>query len=384
MKFSKRIEPLQDIIRSSERVLRDSIPKGYIDLSGSVPPFPVPGVLLNAAQEIIRSENLNYTETYGLQKLREALAARHELHWGKEGVTISTGTSEAIFCTLAAIIDRDDELLVPSLTLRAHKNVTRFFSGTVREYPLSLDWPHQISAQELIRHIGPATRAILVNNPLIATGQLFHPDEFRVLSDHCAEHGIYILVDESFYEIHYPGTVSASFAGYADHVITFSSMTKLFGMSGLRIGWLFAAPEVTEAVNSVRYISSTCANTFSQRFALRMVNGLGAETKEKLLSILQNRRKLMTEMLQMHKLERFVRSGAGYFILLNYREELKKPCSDEEFVRLLRDRHEIIVTPGSHFGPAAEGYIRISFATDETHIQRGVAAIRESVNEYNL
>lgn len=384
MNFSKRINPLRDIIRSSERVLSDSIPKGYIDLSASVPPFPVPGVLLNAAQEIIRSENLNYTETYGLPKLREALAEKHDLVWGKEGVTISTGTSEGLFCTLAAIIDPGDELLIPGLTLRAHKKTVHFFSGNVREYPLSMDSPHQIRAEELIRYIGSGTKAILVNNPLIATGQLFHPAEFERLSAYCAEHDIYILVDESFYEIHYPGSASASFAGYADHVITFSSMTKLFSMSGLRIGWLFAAPEVTEAVNSVRYISSTCANTFSQRFALRMVKGLGAETKEKLLSILQNRRKLMLEMLQLHGFENYVKAHAGYFILVNFSRELKKPCSDEEFVRLLRDRHEIILTPGSHFGPAAEGYIRISFATDETNIQRGVAAIREGINEYNL
>ncbi len=384
MNFSKRIEPLKDLIRSSERVLSESVPKGYVDLSASVPPFPVPGVLLNAAQEILRSENLNYTETYGLPKLREALAERHDLKWGKEGVTISTGTSEALFCTLAAIIDPGDELLVPALTLRAHKNVSHFFSGTVREYPLSLDTPHQVSAEALIRQVRPATKAILVNNPLIATGQLFHPAEFEILSAYCAEHDIFILVDESFYEIHYPGSAHASFAGYADHVITFSSMTKLFSMSGLRIGWLFASPGITEAVNSVRYISSTCANTFSQRFALRMVNGLGAETKEKLLSILQNRRKLMLETLELHGFTHFVRSHAGYFILLNFREELNKPCSDEEFAGMLRDRHEIIVTPGSHFGPAAEGYIRISFATDESNIQHGVAAIRECINEYNL
>ncbi|MDZ7796765.1 MAG: aminotransferase class I/II-fold pyridoxal phosphate-dependent enzyme [Candidatus Marinimicrobia bacterium] len=99
------------------------------------------GSCSNAAQEIIRSENLNYTETYGLAKLREALAEKHDLVWGKEGVTISTGTSEALFCTLAAIIDPGDELLVPGLTLRAHKNTAHFFSGNVREYPLSMDSP---------------------------------------------------------------------------------------------------------------------------------------------------------------------------------------------------------------------------------------------------
>jgi aspartate/methionine/tyrosine aminotransferase len=244
--------------------------------------------------------------------------------------------------------------------------------------------PNQIRAEEIITMIGERTKAILVNNPLIATGQLFHPDEFAVLSRHCKAAGIYILVDESFYEIHYPGYDSASFAGHDDHVISFSSMTKLFSMSGLRIGWLFAAPEITEAVNSVRYISSTCANTFSQRFALRMVGGLGAENREKLLSLLQNRRKLMLETLQQHGFQNYVKPYAGYHVLLNIQKELRKPCPDTEFVQTLRDRHEVIVTPGSRFGAAAEGYIRISFATDEANIQRGVAEIRACVDEYNL
>lgn len=384
MKLSKRTEHLQGLIWSSERILSGTIPKGYIDLSSSVPPFPVPGALLNAAQEIIRSENLNYTVTYGLPKLREALAEKHNIPWGAPGITITTGTSEALFCVLATLINPGDELLVPSLTLRAHKAVSLFFGGSIREYPISMETPHQIMAADLIALISDRTRAILINNPLIATGQLFHPDEFATLSAYCREAGIPILVDESFYEIHYPGYESASFAGYDEHVITFSSMTKLFSMSGLRIGWLFAEPEITEAINSVRYISSTCANTFSQRFALRMVYGLGAENREKLLSILQNRHKLMLEMLQQHGFGNYVKSNAGYHVLLNIRKELRKDMTDQEFVRILQERYGIIVTPGSQFGSAAEGYIRISFATDEANIQHGVAVIRECVDSLNL
>ncbi|MEA2077511.1 MAG: pyridoxal phosphate-dependent aminotransferase [Candidatus Marinimicrobia bacterium] len=384
MNFSTRIQHLQDLIGSSERLLSEAIPKGHIDMTSSVPPFPVPGVLLNAAQEIIRSENMNYTETYGLPKLREALAKKYELAWGIGGVTITTGTTEAIFCILATLLDPNDELLVPSLTLRAHESVSYFFSGTVREYPVSMETPYPITAEALITLITDKTKAILVNNPLIATGQLFNPKEFEKLSAYCEERGIFILVDESFYEIRFAGSESRSYAGYADHVITFSSMTKLFSISGLRIGWLFAKPEITEAINSVRYISSTCANTFSQRFALKMVNGLGQETKEKLLSILQNRRKLMLETLEQHGFTQFVRSKAGYFILLNIKHELKNPISDTDFVRILKERHEVIVTPGSLFGSAAKGYIRISFATEETNIQKGIAAIRECINAQNL
>ncbi|MCK4814067.1 MAG: pyridoxal phosphate-dependent aminotransferase [Candidatus Marinimicrobia bacterium] len=384
MKFSTRIQHLQGLIESSERILSDTIPKGHIDLTSSVPPFPVPGILLNTAQEIIRSENLNYTETYGLPKLRKGLAEKYNLKWGADGVTITTGTTEALFCVLAALLNPGDELLVPALTLPSHKSVSLFFLGTVREYPVSMDSAYQINASTLIDLIRPETKAILINNPLIATGQLFHPKEFEILSTYCEKQDIFILVDESYYEIHYAGYESASFIGYGDHVICFSSMTKLFCMSGLRIGWLFTIPEITEAVNSVRYISSTCANTFSQRFALRMVKGLGQETKEKLLSILQNRRKLMFETLKQHGFTRYIESNAGYFILLNIRSELNKPCSDTRFTKLLKDRHEIIVTPGSYFGAAAEGYIRISFATDESNIQQGIAGIRECIKEFNL
>lgn len=384
MNFSTRIHHLQDLIGSSERLLREAIPKGHIDMTSSVPPFPVPGVLLNAAQEIIRSENMNYTETYGLLKLRQALAENHELEWGKDGVTITTGTTEALFCVLAAILDPNDELLVPSLTLRAHESVGHFFLGTVTEYPISLESSHPVTADELIGFISERTKAILVNNPLIATGQLFDPKEFEKLSAYCEEHDIYILVDESFYEIRYAGNGAQSYAGYADHVIAFSSMTKLFSISGLRIGWLFAHPEVTEAVNSVRYISSTCANTFSQRFALRMVNGLGKETKDKLLSILQNRRKLMLETLNNHGFKKYVIPQAGYFVLMDIQGELKKSMSDRDFARILKDRHEVIVTPGSLFGSAARGYIRISFAIEESDIQKGVAAIRECIDAQNL
>lgn len=384
MKFSTRIQHLQDLIGSSERILRDEIPKGHIDMTSSVPPFPVPGVILNAAQEILRSEDLNYTETFGLPVLREALAKKHNLKWGLAGTTITTGTTEALFCVLAALLDPEEELLVPSLTLRAHESVGHFFSGTVREYPLSLETKYAVTADKLIGIIGEKTRAILINNPLIATGQMFDEAEFAKLSSYCEEHDIYILVDESFYEIRFSGNHSFSFSGYADHVIVFSSMTKLFSISGLRIGWLFAHPDITKAVNSVRYISSTCANTFSQRLALRMVNGLGDETKEKLLSILQNRRKLMLETLEHNNLKDYIHSEAGYFILINIKPELKNQMSDVRFSKILNEQCGILVTPGSHFGPLAEGYIRISFAIEECNIQKGVAAIRSCIDSLNV
>lgn len=383
MKFTTRIQHLKDLISSSERILRDEIPKGHIDMTCSEPPFPVPGIILNAAQEIIRSENLNYTETPGLAILREALANKHNLEWGLPGTTITTGTTEALFCVLAAILEPEDELLVLSLTLRAHEAVGHFFSGTVRECPLSLETTHAVTADKLIETISEKTRAILINNPLIATGQMFDKNEFAKLSSYCEKHDIYILVDESFYEIRFNPTNSSSFSGYADHVIVFSSMTKLFSISGLRIGWLFAHPKITEAVNSVRYISSACANTFSQRLALRVVNGLGDETKEKLLSILQNRRKLMFETLEQHNLKDYIRSEAGYFILLNIKPELKNKISDIHFSKILKEEYGILVTPGSHFGPLAEGYIRISFAIEETNIQKGLADIRSCIDSLN-
>ena len=352
-------------------------------MTSSMPPFPVPGIILNAAQEILRSENLNYTETFGLPVLREALANKHQLEWGVAGTTITTGTTEALFCVLAALLDPEDELLVPSLTLRAHEAVGHFFSGTVREYPVSLATAHAVTAEKMIEMIGDKTRAILINNPLIATGQLFDKNEFDKLSIYCREHDIYILVDESFYEIRYSANHCCSFAGYDDHVITFSSMTKLFSISGLRIGWLFAHPEITKAVNSVRYISSTCANTFSQRLALRMVKGLGEETKDKLISILHNRRKLMLETLAQNEFKHFVNANAGYFILLNVKDELDDKMSDVRFSKILNEKHCILVTPGSHFGPLAEGYIRISFAIEEVDIQKGVAEIRKCINKLN-
>ena len=92
----------------------------------------------------------------------------------------------------------------------------------------------------------------------------------------------------------------------------------------------------------------------------------------------------MLETLQHYSFEKYVKSHAGYYVLLNIQHELKEPMSDIDFVRILKDRHEVMATPGSLFGPAAKGYIRISFATEETDIQHGVAAIRECVDAQNL
>lgn len=384
MNYSNRSQNLKNLIPLSERLLSEDVPKGYIDMTASVPPFPVPGVLLNAAQEIIRSENMSYTHTPGLESLRKIIAETQGIPHALKQVTVTTGTSEALFCTLAALVEEGDECLIPDLSLQAHASAVEFFGATVVRYSIDITQAEQANAETIMSHVTENTKLILINNPLIATGQYISLASFTELTDFCRRRGIYIVVDESFSEITYKQSCRLPLANEEPHIIRFSSMTKLFNMSGMRIGWLIAAPEVSEAINSVRYISSTCANTLSQRIALRMLEGKGLESRERILEILSSRRKLMLETLKNKNLNHFPTPIFGYYIFLNYQKELKTTYSSVSFVQMLKDRKSLIVTPGSYFGPAGEGHIRISFTNTEDNIQKSVTYIRELIDELNL
>jgi aspartate/methionine/tyrosine aminotransferase len=172
-------------------------------------------------------------------------------------------------------------------------------------------------------------------------------------------------------------------SGYNPNVITFTSISKLFSMTGWRLGWIIGTEELLEPVNFLRNYSTTCAPAISQRVAIRILEGAGSEHRDKILSILANRKKLMRELLTQHEFYAATTPLGGYFLFLNYQEYCKKTISSIDFANLLLEKYKVAVVPGIYFGEEGEGHIRIAFATDEKSIQEGFARIRQCLTDLN-
>ncbi len=354
-----------------------------IDFVISEPGFPIPAVIRNSAQEIVLSGKLSYTMPEGLIKLRELIADKFNHKYGKDGVTVTLGASEALYSIITSLTESGDEVLLPSLRNPSYDAVALLAETKIVEYKINNIDKNQFFVSNIEKKITDKTKMIILNNPLDPTGQVIVFEDIQKIAEICKKKKIFLVVDESYNEIHYSKQKYLTASGLNEYVIVFTTLSKLFSMTGWRLGWILSSDEIMKKINILRKYSITCVPTISQLLAIRILEGIGDKTSDKILSILSNHRKLMNETLIKYGLESFIIPAGGYYLFLKYSDYLDKPLSSEKFSKMLKDEKNVLTVPGKTFGDSGEGYIRISFSTDETNIQEGVKKIKEFIDDLN-
>ena len=357
--------------------------KDEIDFAIFEPNFPIPAVIRNTAQEIVLSGKLNYTPTEGLEKLRKLIADKFDHKPGPDGVTVTVGASEALYSIITSLIESDDDVLVPSIRNPSYDAVIMLSNGNVSEYKINNADENQFIVSNLEKKINDKTKMIILNNPLDPTGQIISFEDMNKLAEISKEKNILLVVDESYNEIHYSKKKYLTASGLNENVIVYTTLSKLFSMTGWRLGWILSSENISKKLNILRKFSVTCAPTVSQQLAIRILEGVGEKSCDKILSILSNRRKIMIESFYKQGLKSFVEPAGGYYLFFKYNDHLDKPLSSYKFSEMLNKEKSVATVPGKIFGNRGEGYIRVSFATDETNIQKGVMLIKEFIDDLN-
>ncbi|MDD3807613.1 MAG: pyridoxal phosphate-dependent aminotransferase [Candidatus Marinimicrobia bacterium] len=378
----KKIYQLSKLSFYGQWTITHKISRDVINFSMSEPFFPMPANIRNAAQEIVLSEDLSYTEPAGLLPLRKLIAQENNLPEEGYEVSITGGASEALFSGVVALSEPGDEILIPAIGNPSYEVVVNLAECVPIRYPIQIDKPDPVLPEQISKFMTPKTSMIILNSPMDPTGQVIDKHVLHTIADVCHDKGILCMVDESYREITYESK-TFSLSGYNPYVITFTSVSKLFDMSGWRIGWIIGSEEVIDLVNFLRNYSTTCAPTISQRVAMRILEGTGREQRDKILSILANRKKLMRDLLMQHEFYASTAPRGGYFLFFNYQEYCEKKIKSIDFSKLLLEKYKVAVVPGIYFGETGEGYIRIAFATDEKSIQEGFARIRQCLTDLN-
>lgn len=357
--------------------------KDEIDFAISEPNFPVPAVIRNAAQDIVLSSKLNYTSTEGLDKLRKLIAEKFNHEPGPNGITVTVGASEALYSIITSLIKKDDEVLVPALRNPSYDAAIILSNGNISEYKINDADENQFTVSNIEHKINDNTKMIILNNPLDPTGQIISFEDMKKMANLSKEKNIFLVVDESYNEIHYSKKKYLTASGLNENVIVFTTLSKMFSMTGWRLGWILSSENINQKLNILRKFSVTCAPTVSQQLAIRILEGSGEKSSDKILSFLSNRRKLMIESFNKQGLKSFVKPAGGYYLFFKYSDYLDKPIQSEKFSEMLNKEKNVLTIPGKIFGNRGEGYIRIAFATNETSIQRGVILIKEFIDDLN-
>jgi len=233
-----------------ERMSLAAAEHGAVNLGQGFPDFGWPEEILDSAARALKEGSNQYAPSRGLPVLREAIAGHYQRHQGlnldPSQVCVTSGATEALAACILATVQPGDEVVIFTPAYDCYAPTVRRAGGVVREIALQPpDW--RIDKGALEAAIGPRTRAIIFNNPHNPAGRLFEADELQALASTAIEHDLIVISDEVWEHILLDGqefTPLASLPGMAERTLKVGSAGKIFSLTGWKIGWIVAAPEL--------------------------------------------------------------------------------------------------------------------------------------------
>ncbi len=323
-----------------------------VNLAQGFPDFPAPDAVKQAAKRAIDEEHNQYTITWGTPVLRQAISAYYGKRYGlpvdpEREITVCCGATEGMIASLLATTNPGDEIIVFEPYYENYGPDTWLCGAERRLVRLRApDW--SFDPEELRRAFNSRTKAIIVTNPHNPTGKVFSRAELELIASLCQEHDTLAITDEIYEHILYDGARHiplATLPGMADRTITVNSLSKTFSVTGWRVGWIIAAPDLADSIRKVHDFLTVNSPAPMQQAA---VMALGSD--DAFLADVSNhyreRRDLLFQALDSAGLAPFQPRGAYYIMADVSRFGF---ADDLAFSRDLMERGGVACVPGSSF-----------------------------------
>ena len=351
----------QKAARFTESVIRDmtrqALRHGAVNLAQGFPDFPAPEELKAAAQKAVADDINQYAITWGAQNFRRALADKFSRCQGIEvdperEITVCCGSTEAMIATLLALVDPGEEVIVFE-PFYENYGPDAILSGALPHYvslhpPVTPDGEWSFDPAELRAAFNAKTRAIIVNTPHNPTGKVFTRTELELIRDLCVEFDVLVLTDEIYEHILYDGAQHispATIEGLRERTVTINSLSKSYSVTGWRVGWAIAPPEMTAAIRKVHDFLTVGAAAPLQAAGATAVSFPDAYY-EKLSAGYAARRDLLLAALRNAGFTAWRPQGAYYIMTEISAFELG---NDRSFASYLVEKVGVAVVPGSSF-----------------------------------
>lgn len=348
-----------DIVRTTE---------GAISLGVGEPDFVTPWKVRSAAITSLQRGHTQYTGNRGLPTLLELISRylkeRFDLEYGPEHILVTVGGSEAIDLVLRACVERGDEVLIPDPAYVSYSPLVFMADGVPVQVECREEDNFTLTPQLLEKAITPKTKAIILTYPNNPTGAIMTETQLKAIAEVLIRHDLLVITDEIYAELTYGGKHAsiASLPGMKERTVYISGFSKAFAMTGWRMGYVCAPPEIDEAMFKIHQYGIMCAPIMSQYAAIEALkDGLsdGFATVEEMRDSYDKRRKFVLHSLREVGLDCFEPQGAFYA----FPSVKNSGRNGEAFANELLAKEKVAVVPGSAFGSFGENNVRISYAT---------------------
>lgn len=374
---SSRVERVKESETIRIANLANQLRKKNIDVisfSLGEPDFDTPRHICDAAANAMYSGETHYAPSAGIPQLKSAVAEKlqneNKLEVDESNILITPGAKQAIFEIMMSALDQDDEAILFDPAWVSYEPCIKMAGANPVWAPT--DSENDFTPYDISEYITDKTKMIVVNSPCNPTGSVYEKEVLKNIVDLAIDHDLFVLSDEIYEKIIYDKDHFSigSMDGMHERTITVNGFSKAYAMTGWRLGYVCAHPDIYKGLIKIQSHSVSSATTFVQHGGYAALNG-PQEPVGEMVEEFRARRDILVEGLNSIGIKCNRPQGAFYA----FADVSEFGTGDEVAEKLLKDAH-VAVTPGSAFGPSGKNFIRISYATSQDRILEGLERIK--------
>ncbi len=400
MRFSERILKVKPSPTLAVTALANSLKAKGIDVIGfgsGEPDFDTPDFIKEAAIKAIKDGKTKYTPAGGIVELKEAIVGKfkndNNLDYGISNITINCGGKHSFYNLMQVLLNDDDEVIITAPYWVSYPSMVLLAGGKPVIIDASEENSFKIAPGELKKAISKKTRAVVINSPSNPTGSTYSKEELKDLADVLIDKDILIITDDIYESLLYDNREFSNIANLSEELknktIVLNGVSKAYSMTGWRIGYMAGDASIIKKVEVLQSQSTSNPTSISQWAAVAALTGDQSVVSEMLKAFTRRRDVIVEKLNRVPGIDCTMPGGSFYVFpnisgvfKLNGWGEVKKKYNDENNSSILSsyflEEAQVAVVPGIGFG--ADNNIRLSFATSDENIEKGVNRINDAVS----
>ncbi len=364
---------VMDVLEKAHEMERKGI--HIIHLEVGEPDFETPDCIKAAACQALDEGHTHYTHSLGLLELREAICDYYSEKYGvkvtPDQVIISSGTSPAMFVLFSALLNQGDEVIISDPHYACYPNFIKFLNARPITVPVHEEDGFQYRPEAIKTNITAKTRAIFINSPSNPTGNLLTPERMEAI----AQLSPFIVSDEIYHGLVYEGKAH-SILEFTDNAFVLNGFSKLYAMTGLRLGYLITPPSFVRAIQKIQQNFFISANSVVQKAGIAALKEADQDVA-RMRKIYNERRRFMIDRLRELGFGITVEPTGAFYVFAN-----AKHLSHDSYQLAfdILEKAHVGVTPGIDFGSQGEGYLRFSYANSKANIAEAMNRLERYIH----
>ncbi|WP_304406287.1 pyridoxal phosphate-dependent aminotransferase [uncultured Clostridium sp.] len=395
MDLSRKVQKIEPSVTLAITAKAKEMKENGIDVisfGAGEPDFNTPENIINAAIKAMQDGNTKYTSVNGILPLREAICKKfrddNNLEYKPSQIVVSTGAKQSLANAFLAILNPDDEVIVPNPYWVSYPELIRLAEGKPVFVEGDEASSYKFNKENLEKAVTEKTKAIILNSPNNPTGTIYTKEELIEIAEFAKKYDLIIVSDEMYEKLIYDGKKHISIASISsdayERTIVINGLSKSYAMTGWRLGYCGATEKLAKLMTNVQSHMTSNVCSITQYAAIEALNGPQDKVNEMILEF-EKRRNYMEKTLEEINGLSIIKPEGAFYIMINIDKCLGKEIDGEiikdsmDFSAKLLEHEKVAVIPGKAFG--LDNYVRVSYATSMELIKKGLERINKFINK---